>query len=131
MERLTASSRQVTLKFCLPTGRPPIAAPGAEMDNELAIVIGRAARQARKARGLMQEHVAEELDVSIEFYSRVERGVALPSLKTFVRMTEVLQVDSNALLATEPMRAGAPTPLSGALPDEPRERRRPRTRAPS
>lgn len=101
------------------------------MDNELAMVIGMAARRARKARGLTQERVAEELDVSIEFYSRVERGVALPSLKTFVRMTEVLQVDSNTLLATEPARAGALTALSDAVPSDPRERRPQRTRAPS
>lgn len=99
------------------------------MEKELAIVIGKAARRARKALGLTQERVAEKLDVSIEFYSRVERGVALPSLKTFVRLTEVLRVDGNTLLGTEPTDAGAMSPVSSDVPGDPRERQPGQTRA--
>lgn len=72
------------------------------MTNELATVIGRTARQARQALGLTQEEVAEKLGVSVEFCSRLERGVALPSLKTFVRLAEVLRVDRDTLLGLEP-----------------------------
>ena len=93
------------------------------MDNELAIVIGRTARQARHALGLTQEQVAEKLGVSVEFCSRIERGVALPSLKTFVQLAEVLRVDANTLLGLEPANAAAQTPISDALPSHPLERR--------
>ena len=82
------------------------------MNNELAIVIGRAGRQARHALGLTQEQVAEKLGVSVEFCSRIERGVALPSLEMFVRLAAVLQVDGNTLLGFEP----ALMPVSDASP---------------
>ena len=90
------------------------------MDDQLAAVIGGAARQAREALGLTQDQVAERLDVSVEFYSRIERGVTLPSLQTFVRLVEVLQADSNTLLGIEPAHAAALPPAS---PGEPLERR--------
>ena len=93
------------------------------MANELAIVIGRTARQARQALGLTQEQVAEKLGVSVAFCSRIERGVALPSLKTFVQLAQVLRVDANTLLGLEPVNAAAQMPISGHLAGAPLERR--------
>jgi transcriptional regulator with XRE-family HTH domain len=89
--------------------------PEQNMANEFAIVIGRTARQARQALGLTQEQVAEKLGVSVEFCSRIERGIALPSLKTFVQLAQVLRVDANTLLGLEPANAAAQTPVSGAV----------------
>lgn len=79
------------------------------MENDLAISLGNAARQARKARGLTQARMAEQLDVSVEFYGRIERGVAWPSIGTFQRMVEVLGVSADSLLDRE---------LLGAVMDE-------------
>lgn len=79
------------------------------MENDLAISLGNAARQARKARGLTQARMAEQLDVSVEFYGRIERGVAWPSIGTFQRMVEVLGVSADSLLGRE---------LLGAVMDE-------------
>ena len=93
------------------------------MDNELAVMIGRAARQARKALGLTPGQVAEKLGVSVEVYSRIERGVVLPSLRTFVSLAAVLRVDGNTLLGIEPANAAALPPVSGASPGDPFERR--------
>ncbi|HWN68024.1 MAG TPA: helix-turn-helix transcriptional regulator, partial [Haliangium sp.] len=64
------------------------------MDKDLAVTLGNAARQARKARKLTQERVAEQLDVSVEFYSRIERGLTHPSLDTFLRLLSVLEVSA-------------------------------------
>ncbi len=87
------------------------------MHNELAITIGTAVRQARHALGLTQEQVAEKLGVSVEFCSRIERGVALPSLTTFVRLAAVLRVDGNTLFGLKSADAvRAPTPIAGASP---------------
>jgi transcriptional regulator with XRE-family HTH domain len=97
--------------------------PELSMNNELAIAIGRAARQARQALGLTQEQIAEKLGVSVKFCSRIERGVALPSLGTFMRLVEVLRVDGNTLLGFGPANAAALTPVSGASPGDPREHR--------
>lgn len=60
--------------------------------------IGRAAREARRARKLTQEDVADRLGVSAQFYGRIERGHALPSVPTLLRLAEVLEVSADELL---------------------------------
>ena len=84
------------------------------MDKDLAAVMGHAARQARRARQLTQERVAEQLGVSSEFYSRLERGLAHPSLETLLRMTDVLDVTVDTLLGLDGGVAAA-APASFAL----------------
>lgn len=60
--------------------------------------IGQAARQARRARKLTQEDVADRVGVSTQFYGRIERGYALPSVTTLRRMLEVLDLRADELL---------------------------------
>lgn len=69
-----------------------------EMDKELAQSIGVAAREARKALELTQEDAAERIGVSAEFYARIERGNALPSVPTFARISAALGVSADILL---------------------------------
>ena len=67
--------------------------------------IGRAARKARRARKLTQEDVADRVGVSTQFYGRIERGYALPSVTTLRRMLDVLDLRADELLGvtgTEP-----------------------------
>jgi transcriptional regulator with XRE-family HTH domain len=78
------------------------------MDKDLAAVIGNAARQARRARKLTQHQVAARLDVSVEFYSRMERGLAHPSLELFLRMLDALGVSADTLLGLDATRPAAP-----------------------
>lgn len=94
------------------------------MDKELAVTIGNAARQARKKLQLTQARVAEQLDVSVEFYSRIERGVTHPSTETFVRMLEVLAVSADTLLGVEPTREAAARSYAVSAADLPRDVRR-------
>jgi transcriptional regulator with XRE-family HTH domain len=68
------------------------------MSSALMRSIGRAARQARRARKLTQEDVADRVGVSTQFYGRIERGNALPSVTTLRRMLEVLDLRADALL---------------------------------
>ncbi|ACY18182.1 helix-turn-helix domain-containing protein [Haliangium ochraceum] len=88
------------------------------MDEDLAKSMGRAAREARKALGLIQEQVADLLGVSPEFYSRIERGVAHPSLDTFIGMVEVLKVDADVLIGLSRRQAAAPMVMSAAGADD-------------
>ncbi|HWN70499.1 MAG TPA: helix-turn-helix transcriptional regulator, partial [Haliangium sp.] len=69
-----------------------------EKDKVLAQSIGNAAREARRSRQWTQEDAAERIGVSVEFYSRIERGAALPSLETFVRMANELSVSSDVMI---------------------------------
>lgn len=68
------------------------------MNHELAKTIGTAARQARKALRLTQEDAAERIQVSVEFYARIERGTSLPSILTFSRIVAGLGVSADSLL---------------------------------
>ncbi|HWN69984.1 MAG TPA: helix-turn-helix transcriptional regulator [Haliangium sp.] len=68
------------------------------MNKELAKSIGSASRQARAALELTQEDAAERIEVSVEFYARIERGNSLPSVPTLARIAGVLGVSADALL---------------------------------
>jgi transcriptional regulator with XRE-family HTH domain len=75
---------------------------GFGMSTALMKSIGRAARQARRARKLTQEDVADRLGVSAQFYGRIERGYALPSVTTLRRMLEVLDLKADELFGGDP-----------------------------
>ncbi|ACY13308.1 helix-turn-helix domain-containing protein [Haliangium ochraceum] len=68
------------------------------MSQRLSIRIGKAALEGRRTLGLTQEEVAERLNISVDYYGRVERGVVLPGVNTLQRMALVLRLDGNALL---------------------------------
>ena len=72
-----------------------------DMNKELAKTIGLAARQARKTLRLTQEDAAERINVSVEFYARIERGTSLPSIPTFARIVSALGVSADALLGRQ------------------------------
>ncbi|ACY18930.1 helix-turn-helix domain-containing protein [Haliangium ochraceum] len=76
------------------------------MDKELAESIGNAARVARRRLKLTQADVAERIEVSEEFYARLERGNALPSLTTLARLSVVLRVRPDVLLGRAPSDEG-------------------------
>jgi transcriptional regulator with XRE-family HTH domain len=87
-------------------------------DQHLMRTIGRAARQARRARKMTQEDAAARVGVSTQFYGRIERGDALPSVTTLRRMAEVLGVYADALLA-----GGVPAGRAAEPGDGPQLRR--------
>jgi transcriptional regulator with XRE-family HTH domain len=91
------------------------------MDKDLAAAIGNAARHARHTLQLTQQQVAERIDVSVEFYSRMERGLAFPSLEVFLRMLDVLGVRADTLLGLDAVHAGGPAAVPLTSPDDPRE----------
>lgn len=75
------------------------------MSGELTTdFFGEAVRAARIALGLTQGDVAERLGISTQFYGRIERGHAVPSMATLVRMIDVLGISANALVG----RPGGP-----------------------
>jgi transcriptional regulator with XRE-family HTH domain len=88
--------------------------------ERLAAGIGRRARLARRARRMKQADVAARLGVTTEFYARIERGGALPSVTTLARLVDVLDLELNPII--ERAAGGA---LPGAVPpsDPPAVRR--------
>ena len=61
-------------------------------------VIGERIRNARKARKMTQQDLAEELGVSIAFLSRVERGSSKINLKRLTQICELLGVSEGEIL---------------------------------
>ena len=79
-------------------------------------VIAGAARTARKRLGLSQAAVANRLDVTMQHYSWIDRGIALPSLPTFFRMAAVLKISPSEPLGKTDV---TPTAANSACPREP------------
>lgn len=72
--------------------------PFLNMERALARQVGTAARAARLALGWTQSDAAEQVGISFEFYSRIERGVTMPSVPTLVALAEKLGVSADVLL---------------------------------
>ena len=93
----------------------------AQRRQRLANSLGAAAREARQQRGLTQGEVADRVGIAMEVYGRIERGVLLPSIQTFLGMCRVLEADARALLGLkEPGSSTAPR----QTPEEPPHLRR-------
>lgn len=100
------------------------------MDKDLAESIGAAARAARIALKLTQEDAAEQIGISAEFYARIERGNALPSVPTLARISTALGVSADMLLGQAAVREPEqvakqqPSRLSASSPSDAPEIRR-------
>jgi len=61
-------------------------------------VIGERIKKARKAKNMTQEKLAEQLDVSIAFLSRIERGSSQVNLKRLGQICEILDTTEGEIL---------------------------------
>jgi transcriptional regulator with XRE-family HTH domain len=69
------------------------------MDRFYAEMGGRM-RVVRAALGLTQAQVAEKAGIDTSFYGQIERGVNVPSLKTFTAIAAALKVGPSELLSS-------------------------------
>ena len=60
--------------------------------------IGRRIKAAREKKGMTQEQLAEQVDLSPMHVSVIERGVKLPKLETLINIANVLDVSADVLL---------------------------------
>jgi transcriptional regulator with XRE-family HTH domain len=70
-------------------------------DKELALLIGKKIQKLRKATGFSQEGFAYHINMNKGFYSKIERGQAVPSILNFVKIAKALEVTPNDLLPKE------------------------------
>lgn len=61
-------------------------------------IIGERLKKARTANNLTQEKLAEKLDVSIAFLSRIERGSSHISLKRLSQICDILGISEGSIL---------------------------------
>ena len=78
--------------------------------------IGPRLRAARKAMKMTQREVAEKVGISTEYFGRLERGHAVPSVETLFKLSTVLGVWIGDVLANGPIAIDASeTELLAAL----------------
>ena len=61
--------------------------------------IGKNIRRYRLTRNLRQEDLAEMTNLSVNYIGALERGEKVPSLETFISITNALGVSADMLLA--------------------------------
>ena len=61
-------------------------------------IIGERLKQARVNKNLTQEKLAEQLDISVAFLSRIERGSAHVNLKRLNQICSILEVSEGEVL---------------------------------
>ena len=61
-------------------------------------LIGERIKQARKKKGWSQERLSEEIDVTIAYLSRVERGGSQVNLKRLAQIAKVLDTSIETLI---------------------------------
>lgn len=66
--------------------------------KNINVEVGSRIQLAREAAGLTQEQLAEQLDLTTQFISIIERGVSGASLETIVKLCRVLNVSCDYLL---------------------------------
>jgi len=62
-------------------------------------IIGKRIRGARKKEKFTQAYIAEKLDVSVPYISRIENGSAKVSLKKLDEISEILNIDTGYLVS--------------------------------
>ena len=61
-------------------------------------VIGARIKETRRNKRITQEQIAEYLDISVSYTSRLERGVEKINLETLVKISALLEVSPSFLL---------------------------------
>ena len=61
--------------------------------------IGKRIRQCRKKKGLTIENLAEKAEITPTFLGEVERGNKLPSIHTFIKIVNALDVSFDYILS--------------------------------
>lgn len=61
-------------------------------------IIGERLKKARIDKNMTQEKLAEQIDVSVAFLSRVERGTSHINLKILTQICEILGVSEGSIL---------------------------------
>jgi transcriptional regulator with XRE-family HTH domain len=69
--------------------------------NNLKKNFGKRLRQLRREKYLTQEKLAENVGISVEFLSGLERGIYGPSFDTLEKLAGVLNVDFKTLFEFE------------------------------
>lgn len=75
-------------------------------DEPLALLVGQNVQHYRKAAGMTQAQLAESINVSTAFISRLERGEKGLSVKVLAALAKEFRISCDALLQKPEARVG-------------------------
>ena len=67
-----------------------------DLDKEI-LLLGKRVRYFRRLKNLTQAQLAEKVDLSVNYISQIETGVASPTLKTISILAKALNVEIREL----------------------------------
>lgn len=67
-------------------------------DNEITKTIANNLSKYRKQLRYTQKEMAEKADLNMNYYAKVERGEAIPSLKTIKKLTKAFKVSATDII---------------------------------
>ena len=62
------------------------------------VTLGKRIREARIEKGLTQQALAEKANISMMYLGEIERGIKMPSINSFVKILEALDVSADYVL---------------------------------
>ena len=68
------------------------------MDNYILAEIGKRISERRKLMRLTQEQLAEQMDISIQMISNLERGVKAIRIDNLIRLSQTLNISTDYIL---------------------------------
>ena len=68
------------------------------MDKE---ILGQRLRQLRQEKGCTLQALADQAGIGMVYLGEIERGLKMPSLSTFIRLVEALEVSADSVLREE------------------------------
>ncbi len=67
------------------------------INDEKLILLGRQLKKLRKSKGFSQLNLSVKLGITREHLSKIERGVAYPSVKILFEITDILNIEFKEL----------------------------------
>ncbi len=64
-------------------------------------VLGQRIRARRKGQKLTLEKLAEQADIGLVYLGEIERGAKMPSLNTFIKLVNALDISADELIYDE------------------------------
>jgi transcriptional regulator with XRE-family HTH domain len=71
-------------------------------EAELRLQLGKRVKFLRRHSRLTQAQLAEKTDLSVNYISEIENGLASPTLKTLLRLAQALDVEVEELFNFDP-----------------------------
>lgn len=65
--------------------------------EEIKLLLGRRVKYLRRLRNLTQAQLAEKVELSVNYVSQIETGIASPTLKTLFILAQGLDVEIKEL----------------------------------